>query len=468
MNNSLLLLAMFSLPSLLLAQAQQATLLGRWDDPTIVGSAAYNNRYNEVWSVAVKGREYAVIGSTKGTHFIDVTNPAQPFEADYIPGKAQGPAIIHRDYKTYKHYIYGVCDEGNSSLQIMDVSTLPDSVRLASNSSSIIVTTHNIFIDTSRAMLYALVFGGANQYGFAGMAVLSLANPEAPTFVKKMSNVEGFSFGHIHDAFVRNDTAYLNAGTNGFAVANFSNPSQPKLLGTLTSYPGKGYNHSGWLTPDGRHYFMLDENHGSPIKSLDMTNLEDIKVLDIFNANSSPTQIPHNALVGCNYLYVSYYYDGLQVYDISNPQDVQKVLYYDTCILPDNTSYEGAWGVNPWLPSGNILVADMQNGLFIFKGMGDNCNAPVSKTSNNLKQKLTLDISPQPATESLTLQFSADTDLTNAFAVLLNANMQQILLQSIDNQTFEIKLPPSLNNGIYFLRVQTKTGTALKKVLVQR
>ena len=124
----ILTLVLLSLPVLLSAQAQQATLLGHWRDPSIPGSDAYDNAFNEVWSVAVKGHEYGIIGSTLGTHFIDVTNPAQPFQAAFVPGKAQGVGIIHRDYKTYKHYIYGVCDEGNSSLQIMDFSTLPDSV----------------------------------------------------------------------------------------------------------------------------------------------------------------------------------------------------------------------------------------------------------------------------------------------------------------------------------------------------
>lgn len=462
------LLTVFSFPVLLLAQAQQATLLGKWDDPSIIGSAAYNNRYNEVWSVAVNGHEYAIIGSTKGTHFIDVTNPTQPFEADFIPGKAQGPSIIHRDFKTYKHYIYGVCDEGASSLQIMDVSTLPDSVRLVSNSSAIIVTTHNISIDTSRGILYAWVYGGANQYGYAGMAVLSLANPEQPVFIKKFGNVGAFSFGHIHDGFVRNDTAYLDAGTNGFAVADFSTPASPTLLGTMTAYPGQGYNHSGWLSEDGRYYYMADENHGSPLKTVDVQNFEDIKVVDTYNAASTSGQIPHNPLVACNYLYVAYYYDGLQVYDISDPLNVQRVLYFDTCILPNSGSYEGAWGVNPFLPSGNILIADMQNGLFIFQGIGDGCTAPVSKTNNILKQKLPLQISPQPASEKLVLQLSADTDITNAFAVLMDANMRQVLIQNIDNQNFELKLPASITNGIYFLRVQTMEGVAIKKVLVQR
>ena len=468
MKNIFNIFLLLALPVLLSAQAQQATKLGQWDDPSIVGSAAYNNRYNEVWSVAVNGHEYAIIGSTKGTHFIDVTNPAQPFQADYIPGKTQGPSVIHRDFKTYKHYIYGVCDEGQSSLQIMDVSTLPDSVRLVSNSSSIIVTTHNIFIDTSRAMMYALVFGGASQYGYGGMAVLSLANPEQPAFIKKFNSIGAFSFGHIHDAFVRNDTAYLNAGSNGFAVADFANPQQPKLLGTLTAYPGQGYNHSGWLSTDGGHYYLSDETHGSPIKTLDVQNLEDIKLLGTFNANSSPTQIPHNQLIACNYLYVSYYYDGLQVYNISDPLNVQRVLYYDTCTLPDGASYAGAWGVNPWLPSGNILISDMQNGLFIFQGIGDACNAPVSKTNNILKQKIALEVSPQPASDKLMLNWTNEAGVEHAIVTLFDGNMRPVLSQNIDNQTFEISIPATLANGIYFLRVQAAGTVAMKKVLVQR
>ena len=50
-------------------------LLYHWSEDTLVGSAMYNNTYNEVWGFVVNDREYAVIGSTAGTHIFDVTDP---------------------------------------------------------------------------------------------------------------------------------------------------------------------------------------------------------------------------------------------------------------------------------------------------------------------------------------------------------------------------------------------------------
>lgn len=467
MKNFACILFLFWLPGLLLGQAQQGTLLGHWDDPTVIGSSSYNNRYNEVWSVAVNGHEYGIIGSTKGTHFVDVTDPAHPFEADFIPGKAQGADIIHRDFKTYKHYIYGVCDEGASSLQIMDISTLPDSVRLVSNSNAIIVTAHNISIDTSRGLLYAWVFGGGGVYGYGGMAVLDLANPEHPAFIKRFNDVGAFHFGHIHDGFADKDTVYLDAGSNGFAMADFSNPFEPVLLGAMTNYAGQGYNHSGWPSLDRKYYFMADEDHGSPLKTVDVQNLEDIKVVDSYNAESTAGQIPHNPLVACNYLYVSYYYDGLQVYDISDPVNVQRILYYDTSTEFNDYSYKGAWGVNPFLPSGNILVADMQNGLFIIQGIGDNCTSPASKTKAPVKQKLSFQVTPQPASDALRVTWSDNAGSSAATVTLFDVKMTPVLVQNIDNQNVELQLPSVLANGMYFLKIQTERGTAMQKVLVQ-
>ncbi|MFN5237377.1 MAG: choice-of-anchor B family protein, partial [Bacteroidota bacterium] len=283
----------------------------------------------------------------------------------------------------------------------------------------------------------------------------------------KFNNIQGFSFGHIHDGYVNRDTAFLDAGDAGMCVADFSIPSQPKLLGSLTNYPGKGYNHSGWRSEDGRYYFMADENHGSPVKTVDVQDFEDMQVVDSYNAASSPTQIPHNPLVACNYLYVAYYYDGLQVYDISDPLNVERVLYYDTSTEPDGPSYKGAWGVNPFLPSGNILIADMQNGLFVFKGVGDNCVAGTSSSSGEQQSEAAgLDVSPVPSSGYLKVSIGSDPAETQHGVITISDLKGTVMhTQTFESNEFDVQIPGIVPPGCYILRAKTTAGTMVRKII---
>ena len=43
--------------------AENVNLLFNWNEDTLVGSAAFDNVYNEIWGVVVDNREYAIIGS---------------------------------------------------------------------------------------------------------------------------------------------------------------------------------------------------------------------------------------------------------------------------------------------------------------------------------------------------------------------------------------------------------------------
>lgn len=455
-------------PLWLMAQAQQATLLSRWDDPTVPGTTAYNNRYNTVWGFAVNGHEYAAIGSTMGTHIIDVTDPMHPFQRTFVPGTAQGVGIVHRDFKTYHHYLYGVSDEGASTLQIMDFSNLPDTLRLVYNSGALFERSHDISIDSVKGRLYTWIArGGAVPGGFAGMGVYDLSDPENPVQLNLLNDVETFHFGHVHDGYARNDTVYLNCGYDGFAVTYFGDPLHPKLLGALQNYPYAGYSHSGWPTPDGRYYFMADENHGYPMKTVDMQDYDDMEVIDTFNAESTPTSIPHNPVLACIYLYVAYYYDGLQVYDVSDPTDAKRVLYYDTSTEPDGQSYKGAWGVFPFLPSGNILISDMQNGLFVFKSIDDGCiGGPVGTVAPGLMDN-SLKISPQPATDRLTvhLPIPSETRLRISLWDMAGRRLKAMEVTP-GNRDIQLDLPPALRSGAYLLKVESGEKTWTERVII--
>lgn len=477
-----LLSLLFALPLSLSAQ-QQANLLGRWDDPGLVGSTFYDNTYNEIWGLAVNGHEYAIVGSTAGTHFIDITDPGQPFEAHFVPGAYQGGGVIHRDYHDFRGYLYAVCDEGPSTLQIIDIRNLPDEIDVVYDSGQVIRRSHNIFIDTASAKLYALAMD-SNQGGSAAMRIINISNPLNPVPLGSYNNFGGLSVGHVHDAYVRDGIAFLNCGGSGFAIVDFSSPLSPQTLSTLTDYPFRGYNHSGWLTDDARYYYMADETHGADMKVIDVSDPCEIEVVGTFDADvPNPSSIPHNQIVACNYLYVSYYYDGLVVYDISDPANPQKVLYYDTYPEPDGGSYKGAWGIYPFLPSGNILVLDMQSGLFVFEGMGDNCAATQELTPVDLsclginaasgpEGVERLNVFPQPASGILNVQLEWPEGQRNVNARLLDINGR--LAQRFGNEQLQpganlirYELNPGLPAGIYLLRLEGEGVNVARRVVVR-
>ncbi len=355
-----------------IADAQQQlnmSLLSNWDDPAI--PAAFYGPYNDCWGyVDSAGREYAIIGSSEGAYFFDVTDGSNPVMVSFQPSKDQSTLAIHRDYKTYQHYCYAVADEGQNSLQIFDLQYLPDSVVKVYDSNVLCKRAHNIFIEGDKLYLASNAVGNT----FRAMDVLSLANPVSPTFISTLSNP---NFSHVHDVFVKNDTAYCSVGYEGLYVYSYVNAASPQLLMSLTSYPEQGYNHSSWLSPDGIHIVMADENHGSGLKLVDISDFSNPVIKSVFRSNmlniSPPNgpngSIPHNEFIRDNFLFVSYYHEGVQVFDISDPSNPVQFAWYDTYTgHTDYNSYIGCWGVYPFLPSGKIIASDMYNGLFILDG----------------------------------------------------------------------------------------------------
>ncbi|MCB0563704.1 MAG: choice-of-anchor B family protein [Phaeodactylibacter sp.] len=360
MKNCVLAL-LLCIPILTIGQASQATLLAHWDDESIP-QAFFANPYHDAWGAVVNDKEIGIITSTLGIHFFDLSNTEAEFEpVAFAPAPVQGNTIGHRDVKTYLHYAYAVADEGASTLQVIDMSGLPESVEVVYDSDEFIRTTHNIFIDEDNARLYAVGGSGFN------LRILSLENPEQPQLLASYPTVD-VPLPYIHDLYVRDNIAYLNAGPAGLIVMDMSDAVNPELLGTMTEYIEQGYNHSGWLSDDGQYYYLGDETHGLDIKIVDVSDLSDMSVVATMDASSFPGQIPHNVYPKDGLLYVSYYYDGLQVYDVSNPLFPRRVAYYDTYDGPDVEFFAGAWGVFV-LPSGRTLISDMNSGLYFFEAI---------------------------------------------------------------------------------------------------
>ncbi|PCH98812.1 MAG: hypothetical protein COB85_01005 [Bacteroidetes bacterium] len=441
MNRLATLLISFAISGSVTAQdSLNVSLLFHWMDTTIIPSSLYNNTYNEIWGVKINNREYAIIGATDGTHFFDITDPMNVDTVAFVAGADDGSNIIHRDYHDYNGYLYAVCDEGPSTLQIIDMSFLPDSVIVVYDNDSLIKRSHNIFIDSSSARLY-------NADG----RIFSLANPIDPDSIGKFGSF-------CHDMFVRNDTLFCNKGNNGLFIYEVSDAANPILIDSLITYPDKAYNHSGWLSDDGSIYVFADEKHGMDIKVCDVSNMPGISILSQINVSSSDTSaIPHNVIIKGDFLFLSYYYDGLQIYNISNPANPVRVGYYDTYALPNLESYKGAWGVYPLLPSGLVLVSDMQTGLYVFD----------ISVATGIEEKALLETSllyPNPAVNKLTM--TTQGKITDNTLVCIYDRMGKLLKQMLVSPSSysEISIDISeLAEGIYVLQLLSEEQTVSHK-----
>ncbi|MEZ4883397.1 MAG: choice-of-anchor B family protein [Chitinophagales bacterium] len=336
-------------------------LQSNWDDNTITNISGVV--FNDIWGyVDESGREYAIIGSTQYTHFIDVTNPKNPIEVQRIAGNSNS---LWRDIKTYSHYAYSVADQGAATLQIFDLSDLPNSVTKVYDSNEFFAQSHNIFIDEPNARLYSV---GTDV---DDVVILDLStSPESPTLLKNIDLGEGY----IHDMYVRDNVGYAShIYSSKLFVYDFSDVDNPLILGSLTSYSNKGLNHSNWVSENGNILVLADETKDKAVKIIDVSDLSDIKEISVFKSTlEGPTHtnsIAHNPFIyGNDYVFVSYYHDGVQLFDISDPENPFQAAYFDT--FSTNTNYNGSkgcWGVYPYLPSGNIIASDMANGLFVVR-----------------------------------------------------------------------------------------------------
>ncbi len=452
---SLSILILLITPLAMAQNGNNLELLYNWSDSTIVGSAAYNNVYNEIWGFTINNREFAVIGSTSGTHIFDVTDPVNSSQVQFIAGADVGPAIIHRDYHDRNGYLYAVSDEGNSTLQIINLKQLPDTAIVVYDSNELIRTSHNIFIDESLNKLYACGVRKGDTWGSStSLAIYDIENPTNPIH---LTNYEVPGTGYnVHDMWVKNDTAFLNNGGNGLFVVDFTNHSDPQIIGSLTEYPDKGYNHSGWPTSDMKTYVMADEDWGYDLKVLDISNLSDINVTATFSSEINENSIAHNQLIKDNHVYVSSYHDGLQVYDISNQENPIKVASYSTYLMNDHNSYRGAWGVYPFLPSGNILVSDMQYGLYV---LAPSINFGTTEFSNN-----ELSIYPNPVSKNINIQLPIGSEISQLYVYDLKGKI--VFQNKISELNNSINIE-TLKSGMYFVKVEFKNKLYHQKFIVQ-
>ncbi len=368
---------------------------------------------NDIWGFVDlnDNREYAIIGLQNATSVVDVSDPTSPKEVGFVPGQP----TIWRDIKVYqfqddstgkwKAYAFVTADDRQGvshGIQIIDLTKLsdpdPDERRISlAVTLDLVDIAHNVYISNvdyatgatlpgATPFVYILGSNFGPQSTAGAFFVLDVSDPVNPTVVQ--TPPVGSSYTHDATTLTIDDSRaavckaspceiLIDYSEDAIDVWDMTVKGNAHKLGSVT-YPDANYIHSGWWTEDKNFVLVQDEldeqdaGLKTTVRVLDIRDLENPEVVAVWTGPSDA--IDHNGFVLGDEYYMSNYRRGLAVLDIANPAGLaelsgQEKALFDTYIDDprDDAKFNGAWGTYPYLPSGTILVSDIEGGLFLLK-----------------------------------------------------------------------------------------------------
>lgn len=378
------------------------------DTTAVIGSSGVS----DVWGwTSEDGREYAMVGKTTGVAFMDVTDPRDPV----LLGNLDSPVaadLIWFDIKVVGDHAVIVSESAAHGLFTFDLTQLvgleEDPQRSFSPTGIYPLTgsAHNVAVNVDQEMAY--VVGGNNGLAVedhcrASLHAVDVSDPAQPMFAGCYLEEGGFGVvgslagvagetgttvarqlsRYVHDAhcFRYDDELVVDEEHAGkdlcitsaedhVSVVDMSDPLFPVLLGTA-EYEGARYAHQGWLSTDGRHFFLgdeLDETGGVDQVMVDgqvrtRTLVFDVTDLDAptfaFDHFGETASIDHNMYTLEDGLFQSNYTAGLVVLDTKRVDRgrLTEVARFDVTPSLDDTSFSGTWSNYPYFDSGTIVIS---------------------------------------------------------------------------------------------------------------
>ncbi len=342
------------------------------------GSANLNDIWG--WTDPDTGSEVAIVGRKNGTAFVDVTNAESPFLVGFLPSRKRG-SDIWRDIKVYADHAFIVADGlGNRShgLQIYDLSQLkntePGSKLRETASLGSFGKAHNIAINEDTGFAYII---GSNRCS-GGLYMVDISDPSNPQYAGCFS-----ADGYTHDAqcvvYGGPDESYqgreicMAYNEDTLTIVDVTDKQNPVQI-SRTGYEGSAYTHQGWLLDDNHTTLILNDELDEQQKKNPTTsyiwNISDLdKPKEIGRYVASNNAIDHNLYTKDGYVFETNYRSGLRILESNEIEDgkMTEVAYFDTIPGSDSAQFSGLWSSYIWFESGNIVVSDIGNGLFVVK-----------------------------------------------------------------------------------------------------
>ena len=447
------------------------------------------------WTDPLDGKEYAIIAMTNSTAFVDISNAVNPIFLGRLDTNTS--ASFWRDVKVYNNFAFIVADNvGAHGMQVFDLTILRDGVngdltfeeseypnRILTYSGDAggieIESCHNVVINESAGIAYLV---GCNSANGGGPIFIDISDPINPTTLG-----DYVISGYTHDAQVityngpdttpdpntTTVTSYVGREIMVASNGTFTNNDKLVFLDVTdksnvikiseVTYPQPGYAHQGWFTEDHRYFIMGDEtdeqSFGMNTRTL-VFNVQDLDNPVLSSVYFGPTTaIDHNGYVKGNNFYIANYRAGLRILDISNIAAISNAMseigFFDTHPENNNTGYDGAWSVYPYFNSGNIVISDIDRGLFIVRKSG-------TLHINDFSNRQDILLSPNPATTFTEITSSGND-------VIKSIELYNVLGKKIyENHNIglnKIVIPlESYQRGIYIIKIN---NTTTKKILLK-
>jgi choice-of-anchor B domain-containing protein len=331
------------------------------------------------WKDPVTGKEWALMGMNNGVSFVDVSDPVNPVVIGRLP--THSFSSLWRDVEVYQNHAFIVADNaGAHGMQVFDLTHLrtapPGTIFPEDAHYPGFGRGHTINIDTQTG--FASVNGSDTCLG--GPHILDINDPKNPMFAGCFSN-DGYTHENhcvIYqgpDAEHKGKQICFASNEDTLTIIDITNKATPVML-SRTPYPGARYTHQAWLNSDHTLLVLDDEldestfGHNTRTRFFDVTNLEAPFVSFIFNASTKA--IDHQQFFVGRQIYQSNYRAGLRLLELPS-QGLVKVMergYFDVYPANDLPSFNGTWGNYPFLPSKNILVSSIEEGLYVLRGSG--------------------------------------------------------------------------------------------------
>jgi choice-of-anchor B domain-containing protein len=331
------------------------------------------------WTDETTGKDYALVGTTSGTTFVDISDTDNLIVVGMLPTATVKSSW--RDIKVYDNYAFIVSEAAGHGMQVFDLNKLrktkntPETFTADAHYNGF-GNAHNIVINEDSGYAYAV---GTTTFN-GGPHFVDIKDPLNPVAAG------GFDeFGYSHDAqvvtYLGSDSDYagneifVGSNEDGVVIVDVTDKANPLGIITIT-YNDIGYTHQGWFTDDLKYFIVGDEadeiNNGFNTRTL-IFDFTDLDAPSLHNTYSGPTRaIDHNGYVNGNIFYLANYTAGVRFIDISEISNgsLREIGFFDTYINSNSTNFNGAWNVYAYFESGNILISDIEGGLFIVRKSG--------------------------------------------------------------------------------------------------